>query len=163
MFAFSLTFMQAQAKYMEGSFKVQIVDEDFFDTKILTDSGRNKEVIAENMTYYNKMIKAYNAKDYKEAQKWAEEAFLGSIAEKIQFKVYQNKFEYAHDLMENQKLILFISLCKIEAKIDYIQDVYDYCKKALSEDRMSFINKFAEQYNSSAKKKIVTLKTYSYE
>ena len=163
LFILSITFVSAQEKYAEGYFEVQVVDEDFFNEKILTDSDRNKEVIAENMTYYNKMIKAYNAKDYKEAKKWAEEAFWGSIGEKIQFKVYQKKFTYAGDLMENQKLIQFVVACELDAKIGDIQEIFDYIKSHLSEDRIAFVVKRAEQYNETAKKKIELTKTYTYE
>lgn len=154
----------AQADYSEGSFEVQVVDEDFFNEKILTDSDRNKDVIAENMTYYNKMIKAYNAKDYKEAIKWAEEAFWGSIAEKIQFKVYQNKFEYVDELMQNQKLILFVSRCNTDAKLKDLQEIFDYCKNGfLSPSRMEFVEERAKLYNETAKNKIVLVKEYTYE
>lgn len=155
--------VNAQEKYAEGYFEVQKVDETFFDEKILTDSQRNKDVIAENMQYYNKMIKAYNEKNYKDAIKWAREAFLGSIGEKIQFKVYQEKFEYAHELMENQKLILFISLCETNGKIDEIQDIFDYCRGAVSSDRFEYMKKRAEKYNQTAKTKVEIEKTYDYE
>ncbi|MCB0538461.1 MAG: hypothetical protein KDE33_13150 [Bacteroidetes bacterium] len=154
---------KAQEKYAEGYFKVQKVDESFFEEKILTDSQRNKDIIAENMQYYNKMIKAYNEKNYKDAIKWAREAFLGSIGEKIQFKVYQEKFEYAHELMEDQKLILFISLMETNGKIDEIQDILDYSRERLSEDRLTYMKKRAAKYNETAKKKIEIEKTYDYE
>ena len=153
-----------QEDYSEGSFEVQVVDEAFFNEKILTDSDRNKDVIAENMTYYNKMIKAYNAKDYKEAIKWAEEAFWGSIGEKIQFKVYQKKFEYVDELMQNQKLILFVSRCNADGKIKELQEIYDYCKNGfLSPSRMEFVEERAKLYNETAKNKIVLVKEYTYE
>ncbi len=163
LFVLSIVFISAQEKYAEGYFKVQVVDEDFFNTKILTDSDRNKEVIAENMTYYNKMIKAYNTKDYKECKKWAEEAFWGSIAEKIQFKVYQKKFDYVADLMQNQKLIQFVVLCELQANIKDIQETFDYIKEHLSEDRVAFVINRAEAFNASAKRKIEITKTYTYE
>ena len=159
-----IIFASSQAQYSEGSFEVQVVDEAFFNEKILSDSERNREIIAENMTYYNKMIKAYNDKDYKEAKKWAEEAFWGSIAEKIQFKVYQKKFPYCDELMQNQKLILFVALCNLDAKTEEIQEVFDYCKNDyLSPSRMAFVEERAKLYNATAKKPIVLVKEYSYE
>lgn len=154
---------KAQENYAEGSFEVQKVDETFFEEKILTDSQRNKDIIAENMQYYNKMIKAYNEKNYKDAIKWAREAFLGSIGEKIQFKVYQEKFEYAHELMEDQKLILFISLLETKGDLGEIQDILDFSRERLSENRLDYMKKRAEKYNETAKKKIEIEKVYEYE
>jgi len=164
LFVLSIGFISAQEKYAEGYFEIQVVNEEFFDTKILTDSDRNKDVIAENMTYYNRMVKAYNAKEYKEAKKWAEEAFWGSIGEKIQFKVYQKKFDYVNELMQNQKLILFVALCNTDARTAEIQEVFDYCKNGfLSPSRMEFVEERAKLYNETAKKKIILEKEYSYE
>lgn len=157
--------VNGQEKYAEGFFKVQVVDDAFFKEKILTDSERNKEVIAKNMTYYNKMIKAYNAKDYKECSVWAPKAFWGSIGEKFQFKVYQNKFEYVADLMENQKLIQFIIACELKEKPKNIQVIYDYIKSNLTQDRVDYATKRATKYNETAKTKIDLTKenTYTYE
>ncbi|MGB1248581.1 MAG: hypothetical protein ACPG4Z_06820 [Chitinophagales bacterium] len=152
---FMMTVTFSFAQYNVGEMDTAVIDEDFYNEVILTDSERNKNVVTENMTLYNQMVNAYNTGDYETALYYNEKTFYGSIGEKIQFTVYFKKYEKADVFRQNLKVILF--MCLMQEKkpnVKELREVYFHIEETCTPDRFDFIHEQAIAFNESSDKQI---------